>query len=110
MIFFYIFHFFHFLLSDDDVFDLKYDHELQERLMRYSILIKFNQSSYFQCVLTDFSSKVIYYKQPNFNKTESNFWGVSNPSNLVSVLPSETVAGNNVIGKILMEYSGFLNE
>ena len=63
----------HFLFSDDDVFDINFDHKLQERLMRYSILIKFNQSSYFRQVLKEFFDKVIYYKQLNVNKTESNF-------------------------------------
>ena len=99
----------HFLISDDDVFDINFQHDLQERLMRYSILIKFNQSIFFRQVLKEFSDKVIYYKQFNFNKTECNFWGVSNPSNLISLLPSKTIAENNVIGKILMEYSGLLN-
>ena len=97
----------HSMFFDDD-FDLNINYELQERLMRFSILLKFNQSNYICQVLKEFSGKVIYYKQINFNKAEAAFWGVSNPSNLIPVLPSKSIAGNNVIGKILMEYAGFL--
>ena len=44
------------------------------------------------------------YNQPTFNNEEAAFWGVSTPSRLVTVLKPSSLAGNNVMGKILMEY------
>ena len=46
----------------------------------------------------------LVYKQPTFNREETTFWGVSTPSRLVSVLKPSSLAGNNLMGQILMEY------
>ena len=44
------------------------------------------------------------YKKPTFNSEETAFVGVSTPSTLVSVLKPSSLAGNNIMGQILMEY------
>ena len=47
---------------------------------------------------------MVVYKQPTFNNEEAVCLGVSTPSRLVPVLKPSSLAGNNIMGKILMEY------
>ena len=79
------------------------DIDLVERKMRFSILLKFSQSAAFRNELARFKDSVICYKQPNYNKTLSAILGVTNKSSLVYVLDIDSISGNNLVGKILMD-------
>ena len=80
------------------------DSELRERIMRFAVLQKFTQSSIFRKELLSNKNKHIVYKQPTFNSEETAFWGFSTPSRLVSVLKPSSLAGNNIMRQILMDY------
>ena len=84
--------------------DVYMDSELRERIMRFAVLQKFIQSPIFREDLLFNKKKHLVYKQPTFNSEETAFWGVSTPSKLVSVLKPSSLAGNNIMGHILMEY------
>ena len=82
------------------------DSELRERIMRFAVLQKFTQCSIFREDLILHKNKILVYKQPTFNNEETTFWGVSTPSKLVTVLNPSSLAGNDIMGKILLEYVG----
>ena len=84
--------------------DVCTDSELRERIMRFAVLQKCIQCPIFREDLLFNKNKYLVYKQPTFNSEETGFGGVSTPSRLVSVLKSSSLAGNNIMGKILMEY------
>ena len=80
------------------------DSEIRERIMRFAVLQKFIQCLLFGEDLMINKNKHLVYKQPTFNSEEAAFWGVSTPSKLVSVLKPSSLAGNNIMGHILIEY------
>ena len=80
------------------------DSQLRERIMRFAVLQKFIQCPIFREDLLLNKNKHLVYKQPTFSSEETGFWGVSNPSKLVPVLKPSSLAGNNILGQILMEY------
>ena len=84
--------------------DVYRDSELRERIMRFAVLQKFIQCPIFREDLLSNKNKHLVYKQPTFNSEETTFWGVSTPSRLVTVLKPSSLAGNNIMGEILMEY------
>ena len=84
--------------------DVYMDSEIRERIMRFAVLQKFIQCPLFREDLMINKNKHLVYKQPTFNSEETAFWGVSTPSKLVSVLKPSSLAGNNIMGQILMEY------
>ena len=84
--------------------DVYMDSALRERIMRFAVLQKFIQCPIFREDLMINKNKHLVYKQPTFNSEETAFWGVSTPSRLVSVLKPSSLAGNNIMGQILMEY------
>ena len=77
----------------------------RERIMRFAILQKFIQNREFREKLKDCSDSYIVYKQSTLSKQDISFWGVTTPSRLVLVLKSSSLSGNNLLGKILMDYS-----
>ena len=84
--------------------DVYMDSDLRERIMRFAVLQKFTQCSIFREDLILCKNKTLVYKQPIFNNEEASFGGVSTPSRLVPLLKPSSLAGNNIMGKILMEY------
>ena len=54
--------------------------------------------------LESVNGKAIFYKQPNYSREDETYWGVSNPSKLIPVLPPNSLAGNNIMGEILMDF------
>ena len=77
----------------------------RERIMRFDILQKFTQNQEFREKLKESCNSYIVYKQNTLNKQDISFWGVTTSSNLISVLKPSTLSGNNLLGKILMDYS-----
>ena len=84
--------------------DIYMDSDLRERIMRFEVLEKFIQCSIFRDELLLNKNKLLVYKQSTFNSEEATFLGGFTNSSLVTVLNPSSLAGNNVIGKILMEY------
>ena len=76
-----------------------------EDIMRKCFQIKYNQSLEFQNRLQEVRNKLLYYKQSNFTKNESSYWGVTNSSKMLNVLDQESVAENNIVGHIIMDFS-----
>ena len=79
--------------------------EDRERIMRFATLQKFIQNQEFRDKLKEYSDSYIAYKQNTLNKKDLTFWGVTTSAKLIIVLNSSSLSGNNLLGKILMEYS-----
>ena len=77
----------------------------RERIMRFAILQKFTQNQKFREKLRECSNDYIAYKQSSLSKQDISFWGVTTSSRLVLVLNPSSLSGNNMLGKILMDYS-----
>ena len=77
----------------------------RERIMRFAILQKFIQNQDFREKLKECSNSYIAYKQNTLSKQDISFWGVTTSSKLVLVLELSSLSGNNLLGKILMDYS-----
>ena len=77
----------------------------RERIMRFAILQKFIQNQDFREKLKECSNSYIAYKQNTLSKQDISFWGVTTSSKLVLVLKFSSLSGNNLLGKILMDYS-----
>ena len=77
----------------------------RKRIMRFAILQKFNQNQEFKEKLKEYSNSYIAYKQNTISRKDISFWGVTTCSNLIIVLKSSSLSGNNLLGKILMDYS-----
>ena len=73
--------------------------------MRFAILQKFTQNQKFREKLRECSNDYIAYKQSSLSKQDISFWGVTTSSRLVLVLNPSSLSGNNMLGKILMDYS-----
>ena len=71
--------------------------------MNLCVSEKFRHCQKFRDRLESVNGKTIYYKQPNYIREDETYWGVSNPSKLISVLPHNSLAGNNIMGELLME-------
>ena len=103
------------ILAETDPFQLKIlmndfnkNHQKEddrERIMRFAILQKFTQNQEFREKLKESCNSYIVYKQKTLSKQDISFWGVTTSSNLISVLKPSTLSGNNLLGKILMDYS-----
>ena len=103
------------ILDEMDPFDLEIlmeefnkSHQKEddrERIMRFAILHKFTQNQEFRKKLRECSNSYIAYKQSSLSKQDISFWGVTTSSSLVLVLSSSSLSGNNLLGKILMDYS-----
>ena len=79
------------------------DIDLLERKMRFSILLKFSQSTEFRNELFKYKDFFICYKQVNYSKTLSGLLGVTNKNNVIAVLDKNSISGHNLVGKILMD-------
>ena len=79
--------------------------DIGERIIRFAILQKFIQNQEFREKLKEYSNSYIAYKQNTLSRQDNSFWGVTTSSNLVIVLKSSCLSGNNLLGKNLMEYS-----
>ena len=77
----------------------------RERIVRFAILQKFTQNQKFRKKLRECSNDYIAYKQSSLSKEDISFWGVTTSSSLVPVLKTSSLSGNNLLGKILMDYS-----
>ena len=77
----------------------------RERIMRFAILHKFTQNQEFRKKLRECSNSYIAYKQSSLSKQDISFWSVTTSSSLVLVLSPSSLSGNNLLGKILMDYS-----
>ena len=103
------------ILDEMDPFDLEIlmeefnkSHQKEddrERIMRFAILHKFTQNQEFRKKLRECSNSYIAYKQSSLSKEDISFWGVTTSSSLVLVLSPSSLSGNNLLGKILMDYS-----
>ena len=87
----------------DEGFNLNKDHDIIERTMRFSILIKLNQCSLFYEKLSKMAGSLIYYKQVNLKRDLAGYLGVMTKSSLLKVLSSDNVSGENIVGKIMMD-------
>ena len=78
--------------------------EIKKDIMHLCISEKFRQCQNFRGRLESVNGKAIFYKQPNYSREDEAYWGVSNPSKLIPVLPPNSLAGNNIMGEILMDF------
>ena len=77
--------------------------KLRRILCTYVSLKNLGQCQNFRDRLVSVNDKAIYYKQPNYSREDEAYWGVSNPTKLISVLPPNSLAGNNIMGELIMD-------
>ena len=77
--------------------------EIKKDIMHLCVSEKFRQCQNFRDRLVSVNDKAIYYKQPNYSREDETYWGVSNPTKLISVLPPNSLAGNNIMGELIMD-------
>ena len=77
--------------------------EIKKDIMHLCVSEKFRQCQNFRDRLESVNGKAIFYKQPNNSREDEAYSGVSNPSKLISVLPPNSLAGNNIMGELLMD-------
>ena len=77
--------------------------EIKKDIMHLCVSEKFRQCQNFRDRLESVNGKAIFYKQPNYSREDEAYWGVSNPTKLISVLPPNSLAGNNIMGELLMD-------
>ena len=77
--------------------------KIKKDIMQLCLSEKFRQCQNFRDRLESLKAKAIFYKQPNYSREDEAYWGVSNSSKLIPVLPPNSLAGNNIMGELLMD-------